>query len=106
MTILYTLLVLVGCVLLIVPGILVALVLWPYYYYIVDHQCSAMDSFSRAIEVGKINMANSFLLTLIAIGLGLLGLFAVLIGLLFTLPLIYLTMAAAYLMMKGEIRSA
>ena len=104
MSILYGLAVLLGLVLLIVPRIIISLILWPYYYYIVDNQCPALESFRRAIEVGKINKSNSFALSLLSLGIILLGLLALVIGVVVALPLIQMMLATAYLMMKGELK--
>lgn len=106
MGILYAIIVGIGTLLLIIPGILIALTLWPYYYYIVDYQCPALDSFSRGIEVGKINMGASFLLCLAAFGIYLLGFLAICVGLIFAAPLVNMIFSVAYLMMKGELRAA
>lgn len=103
MGILYGLAVVAAALLLIIPGILLALVLWPYFYFIVDNQCPAMESFSRSMEIGKFNMGSSFLLALAALGIYILGFLAICIGLIFAGPLVSMIFAVAYLMMKGEI---
>jgi len=59
-----------------------------------------------AIEVGKINMGTSFLLSLAAFGIYLLGLLAICVGLIFAAPLVNMIFSVAYLMMKGELRAA
>ena len=104
MSILYGLLVFLGLILLIIPGILISLLLWPYYYYIIDNQCPALESFTKATEVGKINMGNSFVLMIMSIGLTIIGTLAFCVGLIFVIPLIQLMFTSAYLMMKGELR--
>ena len=68
------------------------------------HSGPALESFRRAIEVGKINKSNSFALSLLSLGIILLGLLALVIGVVVALPLIQMMLATAYLMMKGELK--
>lgn len=94
-----------GFLLLIIPGILLALFFWPFYYYVVDRQCPAMDSFGQGYEIAKYNVGTSFVLAIMGIGLTLIGVIALCIGVIFTAPLIGMLWSTAYLMMKGELAS-
>ncbi|MCC9657456.1 hypothetical protein [Rhodopirellula halodulae] len=91
-----------GFLLLIIPGLIFLLLMWPYYYFVVDRQCGAIESFSRAFAVGKLNWLTSIVLAVAAMVISLAGLLALGIGLLFTGPFIGVLAATTYLMMKGE----
>ena len=91
-----------GFLLLIIPGLIFLLLIWPYYYFLVDRQCGVFEAFSRAFEVGKANWATSLVLGVASMLISLGGLLALFIGLLFTGPFIGVLFATAYVMMKGE----
>lgn len=93
----------IGFALLIVPGVLLFLFFWPYYYFIVDRKAGMIDSFSRGFEIAKLNLGTSFLMGLVSLGIIFLGLIALCVGLLFAAPLVTVLFASGYLMMKGEI---
>lgn len=91
-----------GLMLLILPGLILVILLWPYYYFIVDRQCGAIESFSRAFEVGKLNWLTSILIMIVSTALSIAGMLALGIGFLFAAPFIAVMGATTYLMMKGE----
>lgn len=91
-----------GFLLLIIPGLIFLVLMWPYYYFIVDRQCGVFESFSRAFEVGKLNWVTSLVLGIASMVISLAGLLALVVGLLFTGPFVGVLFATAYLMMKGE----
>lgn len=93
----------IALLLLIIPFILLWVFLWPFYYFIVDRQCAAMDSFSRAFEIAKLNGGTSFVLMIASFAIAIAGIIALGIGLLFAAPFISVLWATAYLMMKGEL---
>jgi uncharacterized membrane protein len=92
----------VGFLLLIVPGIYVVLTYWSYMYFLVDRNCGVFESFQLAKTHASGNRLNSFVMFLLAAGLGMLGILACGIGLLVTAPLAFLTMVICYLMMTGQ----
>jgi uncharacterized membrane protein len=92
----------VGFLLLIVPGIYIALTYWSYMYFIVDRDCGVFESFRLAGMHASGNRLNVLLLGLMSMGLGVLGLMACGVGLLVTAPLMMLMIAIAYLMMTGQ----
>lgn len=102
--ILFGLGVLVGCILLIVPGIIFALYYWPYSMFIVDGEAATFGSFGEASAIAKMNIGTSLVLFFASIGIALAGLLAFCVGLIFAAPLVSCIFATAYLMMKGEIR--
>ncbi|WDQ18556.1 hypothetical protein [Rhodopirellula sp. P2] len=101
-TILYMMGATFGLLLLILPGLIFMLLLWPYYYFIVDRQCGVFESFSKAFEVGKLNWVTSLVLGIATIVIFIAGALALLVGLLFAAPFIGVMFATTYLMMKGE----
>jgi hypothetical protein len=92
-----------GLLLLIVPGIIIALMWWPVYYLVVDGKAGVIESFSVASHVTKNNWGTALVLYLLSIGIVILGCMALCIGLLFAFPLFSLLFAVAYLMMSGQL---
>jgi hypothetical protein len=92
-----------GFVLLIVPGILLILFFWGSYYEVVDGRSKVMDSFSNAYEYCKLNVGTTFVIGLAGFGIVMLGFLALLIGVIFAVPLVMMMQAVAYLMMSGQI---
>ena len=99
---LFAIIVGLGFVALIVPGIYLLLRYWSYSHFIVDKDCGIMESFKLAGEASKNNLGETFVLGLIAIGLGILGVLMLCIGVLFTTPIAYLSMTVGYLMMTAQ----
>jgi hypothetical protein len=92
----------IGFLLLIIPGIYVALTYWSYMYFLVDRNVGVMESLQLASRHASGNRLNALVLFVLAIGLGLLGLLACLVGILVTAPLTMLMLTIAYLMMSGQ----
>jgi len=93
----------IGLALCLVPGILLALWFWPYYYLLVEDKAPIMESFSLAAKITEGNRLTSLVLALCALGIFILGCLALCIGLLFALPLMSMMGATAYLMMSGQL---
>lgn len=93
----------VGFLLLIVPGVILALMFWPTYYLVVDQKTGIIESFSVAQRVTQGNWGTAFVLWLLSICIIVVGCAAMCIGLLFAAPLISLIFAVAYLMMSGQL---
>lgn len=91
----------VGFAACIVPGILLVVLFWPFYWLVVDQKTGVTESFRVALSIGKLNAGSSILLWLVSMGVVLLGFIALLVGLLFALPLVSLIWGTAYLMMAG-----
>lgn len=92
-----------GLVLFIVPGIILALMWWPSQYLLIDKKAGVFESFSIAAKISQGNWGNAFLLSLLSIGIMLLGCIAFCIGMLFAAPLVSMLWGVAYLMMSGQI---
>lgn len=95
-TILYSLIVVVGFILLIIPGIYLALRLQFYSYYIVDKNAPAVDSLRMSWKATEGNVINIFLFALLLIALNILGALALLIGLFVTIPVSFIAVALLY----------
>lgn len=86
----------------IIPGILVASMFFPFAYVLIAEDSKGIDCFSRAQEITKGNLLQIFVLFLAAAGINLLGVLALCVGAIFTLPLTQLFTAVAYLKMTGQ----
>ena len=92
-----------GLLLLVAPGVFVALAFWPFMYVIVDRDVGVIESFRRSRELTSGNYLAILVLALAAFGINMLGSMACYIGLIFTTPFANLLFAVAYCMMTGQI---
>lgn len=95
-SILYGLMVVVGIVLLIVPGIYLAIKYQFYSFLIIDKNMGIMDSFKKSGEMTKGNMMNLFFLGLILVVINIIGALLFGIGLLVTIPTSTMAMVYVY----------
>lgn len=102
-SILFWLAIMGGVLLLIIPGIIIALMWWPCVLLVIDDKSDVMASFGTAREVTRNNMGTTFLVWLVGVGVILLGLLACCIGIIFAQPLVGMMFVVAYLMMSGQI---
>ena len=87
--ILYSIIVCIGIMLLIIPGIYLAIRLQFFQQYIVsEERCSAIDALKKSWELTQGQAMPLFLLALVQIGLTLLGLILLVVGLFVAIPLI------------------
>ena len=93
-----------GFLLLIIPGILLALYFWPAFTLIIDYKTGVFESFGVAGEIGGQNLLNSFLLALASLGLMIAGVLAFCVGFFFAAAFVSVLWAAAYLMMSGQMQ--
>ena len=84
--ILTIIIVLVGLILLIVPGIIAALALMFATYVVVDRGFGPIEAIKESVRLTKGHRWELFLLALALIGLNILGAIALLVGLLVTIP--------------------
>ena len=89
-------------VLCLIPGIIVALIFWPFGYVLADEDLPGIDCLSRAKEITDGNWGAVALIFLAGIGINILGALALCVGLLFTIPLTTLMWAVAYCQMTGQ----
>ncbi|MES2477250.1 MAG: DUF4339 domain-containing protein [Verrucomicrobiota bacterium] len=95
-TILYTAMILLGLILLIVPGIYLALRFGQYLPAIVDKNLGVLESLKYSSSLTTNNRLNLFGLVLLTIGLMILGLIALLVGLVVAIPIAWLAWMVAY----------
>lgn len=102
--ILYTVIVALGLVLLIVPGVYVGL-RWVFApQIIVEENAGALSSLRRSWEITRGTTGQVFKLVLAGCGIMLLGYLALGIGIFLAIPLVHLMMCAAYrqLIIRGQ----
>lgn len=101
-TLLYGLIVGIGILLLIVPGIFFALAFAPAQFYVVDQRMGPIAAMQASWEATKGQKGDIFLLGLAGFGLGLLGLVMCLVGIFATFPLAMVAYAAMYTRISGN----
>ncbi len=94
-TILYGLMVAVGLVFLIVPGIYLAVRFGYYGYFIVDEEVGPIEALKRSSDLTEGVRMDLFLFGVLLIGVNILGLLALFVGVLVTVPMSHL--ACAYM---------
>lgn len=102
-SILFGLAVFGGLILLIIPGIILALMWWPCYYLVVDGKASVGESFGLARTITQGNMGTTFLVWLLGLGISALGFLVCCVGIIPAAPLVAMLYVVAYLMMSGQI---
>lgn len=95
-TVLYSLMVILGFLLLIVPGVYLALRYQFYAYFVVDKRTDILDSFSRSAAITEGHKWHLLHFWAALLGVNLLGLLALGIGLFATVPLSMLATAFVY----------
>jgi uncharacterized membrane protein len=92
-----------GFLLCVVPGIILALMFWPFYYLVIEGKTGVLESFSVASTITQGNKGTTFILWLASFGIMIVGVLALFIGILFAAPLVSVVWATAYLMMSGQL---
>ncbi len=105
-TILFTIMLMVGFLLLIIPGVYLALRYGQFMMAIVDRDLGIMDAFAYSSSITTNNRLNIFLLGLLAIPIMLAGLLACGVGILVAAPIIWLSTFVAYRWMQYGQRAA
>lgn len=95
-SVLFNLITFAGTLLLIVPGVIWGLMFAFYNYFIIDKQVGVMDSLKASAAATKGSRWNLFLFFLTLLGINILGLLALVVGLVVTLPLSALATAYVY----------
>ncbi len=95
--------VVLGSVLCLVPGIILALGISQYQFLVVDQGLGGVDALKKSWEVTQGHKLNLFIFGLLAIGVVIAGYIACLIGaLLVSIPVLAIAAAYIYLSIKGE----
>lgn len=95
-SILYGLIVVAGFILLIIPGIYLALRLQFYSFYVVDKNAGITDSLKMSWEKTRGKTLDLFFFVLLLIALNIVGALALLVGLLVTIPVTFIAVALLY----------
>lgn len=105
-TILYVVMVILGLVLLIFPGVYLAIRYGQYFSAMVDRNLGIMESFSYSSSITTNNRLNLFLLILLSIAIFIAGVIALCVGLIFAIPVSWLMWIVAYRWMQYGHRAA
>lgn len=97
------LLVVLGMVACIVPGVLLAIMFWPAYYLAVDGKADIIESFSVARIISENNWLTIVAMAAASMGITLVGLLAFCVGVIFAAPLVTMLWTSGYLMMSGQL---
>ncbi|QDU43883.1 hypothetical protein Mal52_23600 [Symmachiella dynata] len=100
--ILFTIMYMIGFVLLIVPGIIIALMFSQNLPLIADRNLSVMDALQTSREITNGNKLSLFTLFLALFGLMIVGILACCVGVFFTASYGTLMLVVAYLRMTGQ----
>ena len=95
-TILYSIAILVGLILFIIPGIYLAIRLQFYSYTLLDKDKNIMESLKGSWEMTKGNVINLTLFMLLIFAINILGALALLVGLLITIPISFIAVTLLY----------
>jgi uncharacterized membrane protein len=99
-SVLFGLMVVVGLALLIVPGIYLMLRYGQYMAAIVDKDMGILDSLTYSSSITTNNRLNLFLLALLSIAIFIAGALALLVGLIFAYPVIWMSWMVAFRWMQ------
>ncbi len=95
-SILYGLMVFVGLILLIVPGIYLAIRFGQYQTAIVDRDLGVLDSLAYSSDITNNNRMSLFGLTILSMLIVLAGAIALCVGMIFAVPIVWLAILTAY----------
>lgn len=105
-SILAGLIVFVGILLLVVPGIIAAILFTFVGYVVIEEKLGPLDALKRSRDLTKGNRFKLFQLGLALIGVNILGFAAIFVGLLVTIPLSFLAVVHAYRTLSGSAQEA
>lgn len=95
-----------GLVLLIVPGIIMLLRLWFVGFVLVDERTGPIDAIQRSWDITRGHTMDLLVFFLVLVGLNLLGVVCLGVGLLVTMPMSGLAMAFVYRELKPKAAAA
>ncbi len=100
-TILFGLMMGLGMLLLIVPGLIVLVVFFFSPFIVIDRATGPIEALKASMEITKGHRWQLFLLVLAIIGINILGVLALFVGLLVTIPVTTLTIVHVYRLLAG-----
>jgi uncharacterized membrane protein len=95
-SILVTLIIILGYILLIVPGVIASLALMFATYLVIDHDLGPVEALKESVRITQGNRWNLFVLGLALVGINILGFLCLIVGLLVSLPVSGLALVHAY----------
>ncbi len=98
----FLVLVAIGCIAFIVPGVYLLLRFWSGWYFIIDRDCRVSEAFQMASKYSEWNKIPSLQIGCLAFGLAMLGMLFFGIGFLLVFPLINMVWTIGYLMMTRQ----
>ena len=101
-TIFYSLIVIAGLFLLIIPGVIWAIRYQFYGYLIIEKNMSPGDALSKSKEMTKGQTFSLIKLGLVLLGINILGILAIVVGLLVTIPISMIAIALTYKQLLGD----
>ncbi|MEM9944003.1 MAG: hypothetical protein AAF939_20765 [Planctomycetota bacterium] len=90
----------IGLAFLVVPGLAMLVLLWPSYFLVVQRRASFFESFSKAYQIGRLNVWNSVWLLLICFGVSTIG-YLLYFGTIVSIAIISSLLTVAYFQMSG-----
>lgn len=94
--------VLIGLIFLIVPGIIAALAFFMTQYLVVEKRMWPIEAMKESARITKGNRWKLFLLMLACLGINIVGVLALVVGLLVTVPVSMLALAHAYRVLEHK----
>ena len=94
--------VVLGLILLIVPGIILALMFSQTIYLVVDRKLGPIEAMKESKRITDGHKWELFLLMLLSIGIVILGVVCLFVGLLVAIPVVYLAQVHAYRLLEGR----
>lgn len=105
-SIIYGVMVTIGTILLIVPGIILAIKYQFYAYLLVDRKLGPIEAIKKSGAITKDTKWNLFLFSLIGFGVMLLGFLCLLVGLFVAIPVVMIATAFVYRKLVGQVEVA
>ena len=99
--ILVSILTIIGFLFFIIPGIVLAVRMQFYVYFIVEEEVGPIDAIKKSWNLTKGSFWNIFFFGLLAGGVQILGALALLVGLIFTTPTMWVAWAVVYEKLKA-----
>ncbi|HEY1041822.1 MAG TPA: DUF975 family protein [Candidatus Paceibacterota bacterium] len=94
--------IILGFIALIIPGIILGILFMFVGYLVIDQDLKPIDALKRSWELTKGNRWKLFFLSLALIGINILGLLALVVGLLVSVPVSFLAVTHAYRTLSGK----
>ena len=101
-TLIYSVVVTLGMILFIVPGIYLASRLWAYQCFIVDRDCGVMESLNLSAEFMEGNKMQAVVMMFYVVLIAIAGALAFCVGIFFAIPVITMLWVVAYLMITRQ----